>query len=121
MSAPTPIRHLFITLRRGLAGVREDHRAVIASLGLRKREQTVRRRNDPALRGAVEKVRRKRVLDRFFWGRLRGRGWTGARPEYYWTQRTYLRVPSEACCPECGLCLGPAHARFVSFAGGGGG
>lgn len=58
MSAPTtPIRHLFITLRRGLAGVREDHRAVIASLGLRRREQTVRRRNDAALRGAVEKVR----------------------------------------------------------------
>ena len=56
MSAPSPIRHLFITLRRGLAGVREDHRAVVASLGLRKREQTVRRRNDSALRGAVEKV-----------------------------------------------------------------
>jgi ribosomal protein L30 len=56
MSSPTPIRHLFITLRRGLAGVREDHRAVITSLGLRRREQTVRRRNDASLRGAVEKV-----------------------------------------------------------------
>ena len=56
MSAPQPIAHLYITLRRGLAGVRESHRAVVASLGLRRREQTVRRRNDASIRGAVLKV-----------------------------------------------------------------
>ena len=77
MAAPPPtIRHLFITLRRGLAGVREDHRSVISSLGLRKREQTVRRRNDAALRGAVEKVRGQgEIGDRG--GNARGRVCTG--------------------------------------------
>ena len=64
MSAPpSTIRHHFNTLRRGQAGVREDHRSVIASLGLRKREQTVRRRNDAALRGAVDKVKIGRGAD----------------------------------------------------------
>lgn len=54
--APPPIRHLVVTLRRGLAGVRETHRGVVASLGLRRRGATRRLPNTPSVRGAVETV-----------------------------------------------------------------
>lgn len=51
-----PIRKLVVTLRRGLAGVREDHAAVVAALGLRKRGSTVRLPNNASVRGAVAKI-----------------------------------------------------------------
>ena len=55
---PPPIRSLFVTLRRGLAGVRESHRAVVTDgMGLRKRERTVRISNNASNRGMIDKVR----------------------------------------------------------------
>jgi large subunit ribosomal protein L30 len=51
-----PIRKLVITLRRGLAGVREDHAAVVSALGLRRRGSAVRLPNNASVRGAVAKV-----------------------------------------------------------------
>ena len=60
-SPPPPIRSLFVTLRRGLAGVRESHRAVVTDgLGLRKRERTVRISNNASNRGMIDKVRAER-------------------------------------------------------------
>lgn len=54
---PPPIRSLFVTLRRGLAGVRESHRAVVTDgLGLRKRERTIRIANNASNRGMIDKV-----------------------------------------------------------------
>jgi large subunit ribosomal protein L30 len=52
-----PIRHLVVTLRRGLAGVRETHRGVVAALGLRRVGATKRLPNTPSVRGAVNTVR----------------------------------------------------------------
>lgn len=55
---PPPIKSLYVTLRRGLAGVRESHRAVVTDgLGLRKRERTVKIKNNASNRGMVDKVR----------------------------------------------------------------
>jgi len=45
-----------ITLRRGLAGTSERQRATIASLGLRKIDQTVEMANSPGLRGMIARV-----------------------------------------------------------------
>ena len=52
-----PIRALVVTLKRGLAGSREHHRAILASLGLRRRQQQVVQPNTSTVRGALDKVR----------------------------------------------------------------
>ena len=52
-----PIRALVVTLKRGLAGSREHHRAILASLGLRRRQQQVVQPNTSIVRGALDKVR----------------------------------------------------------------
>lgn len=52
-----PIKGLVVTLKRGLAGSRESHRAVLRSLGLFRRQQVVIQPNTSTTRGAIEKVR----------------------------------------------------------------
>lgn len=66
-----PVNSLFITLRRSLAGVRENHKGVIKSLGLKNRQQTVEKENLPWVRGAISKVGRQRIR-RSFVGSPRG-------------------------------------------------
>jgi ribosomal protein L30 len=56
-----PVRSLFVTLRRSLANTREQHVRVIESLGLRRREQTVEKPNNAAIRGAIDKVGGRQV------------------------------------------------------------
>jgi large subunit ribosomal protein L30 len=56
-TSPAPVRSLVVTLRRGLAGVRESQRGVVASLGLRRVGATRRLPNTPSVRGAVDAVR----------------------------------------------------------------
>lgn len=63
MSAPA-VQTLFITLKRGLAGVRHQHVRIVESLGFKYRQQTIERRNTPQIRGAIAKVLRDRVGDR---------------------------------------------------------
>ena len=53
------IRGLVITLKRGLAGSREQHRAILSSLGLFRRQQVVIQPNTAIIRGALDKVRRR--------------------------------------------------------------
>lgn len=54
---PPVVNTLFITLRRSLANTREQQVRIVRSLGLRKREQTVEKNNNAAVRGAIDKVR----------------------------------------------------------------
>ena len=56
MAAEQPIKTLFVTLRRSFAGTRESHIAVLRSLGLSYREQTVQVPNRASVRGAIDKV-----------------------------------------------------------------
>lgn len=49
-------RQLLVRLRRGLAGKREKHRAIVRALGLRRREQEVMHADTPQIRGMVAKV-----------------------------------------------------------------
>eukprot|EP00245_Coleochaete_scutata_P009719 TRINITY_DN3270_c0_g1_i1.p2 TRINITY_DN3270_c0_g1~~TRINITY_DN3270_c0_g1_i1.p2 ORF type:complete len:101 (-),score=16.43 TRINITY_DN3270_c0_g1_i1:616-918(-) len=49
---------LMVTLKRGLAGKRYEHRDVVASLGLKRREQTVEKNNNSTIRGMINKVKR---------------------------------------------------------------
>ena len=51
-----PVKTLYVTLRRSFAGTRESHIAIIKSLGLSYREQTVEVPNRASFRGAVDKV-----------------------------------------------------------------
>ena len=53
---PPPIASLFVTLRRGMAGVREHHVRIVESLGLKHREHTVELSNSASARGAIDKV-----------------------------------------------------------------
>ena len=55
------IKHLFVTLKRSFAGTRDTHINIVKSLGLRRREQTVQKANVASVRGAIDKVRLKRV------------------------------------------------------------
>jgi large subunit ribosomal protein L30 len=55
-----PVKTLFVTLRRSFAGTRESHIAIIKSLGLSYREQTVEVPNRASFRGAVDKVHASR-------------------------------------------------------------
>ncbi len=52
----TPIHHLFITLRKGRAGVREQHLKILDALGLKWRQQTIKAPNNASTRGAIDKV-----------------------------------------------------------------
>jgi len=45
-----------VTLVKGLRGTREDHRATVRGLGLRRREQTVELEDTPSVRGMINKV-----------------------------------------------------------------
>lgn len=45
-----------VTLVKGLRGTREDHRATVRGLGLRRREQTVEVEDTPSVRGMINKV-----------------------------------------------------------------
>ena len=56
MSAP--VSSLFVTLRRSLAGTRDQHVRILRSLGLWRREQTVEKVNNAGVRGAIDKARR---------------------------------------------------------------
>lgn len=53
---PPVIQSLFITLKRSLASTRDTHVRILKSLGLQRRQQTVERKNAPAVRGALQKV-----------------------------------------------------------------
>lgn len=55
MATPV-VESLFITLKRGMAGVRHQHVRIVKAIGLTYRQQTVERTNTPAMRGAVAKV-----------------------------------------------------------------
>ena len=57
-----PIHSIFVTLRRSFAGTRESHVRIVQSLGLRKRQQTVRLPNTATARGAIDKVRSSCML-----------------------------------------------------------
>jgi large subunit ribosomal protein L30 len=45
-----------VTLVKGLRGTREDHRATVRGLGLRRRQQTVEVEDTPSVRGMINKV-----------------------------------------------------------------
>lgn len=45
-----------VTLVRGLRGTREDQRACVRGLGLRRREHTVQVEDTPSVRGMIRKV-----------------------------------------------------------------
>ena len=51
------IEHLFITLKRGLAGKKTTHVKTAAALGLRGAWKTVVQPNNPAVRGAIDKIK----------------------------------------------------------------
>ncbi len=48
---------LRVTLKRGLAGKRREHRATARALGLRRTGQTVIKENSPEIRGMVQKIK----------------------------------------------------------------
>lgn len=50
------MKKLAITLKRSLIGRPEDQRRTVASLGLRKVNQTVTHNDNPAIRGMIQKV-----------------------------------------------------------------
>ncbi len=45
-----------VTLVKGLIGTRQDHRATVRGLGLKRRNQTVELVDTPAVRGMIGKV-----------------------------------------------------------------
>ena len=45
-----------VTLVKGLIGTKQDHRATVRGLGLKRRHQTVELIDTPAVRGMVTKV-----------------------------------------------------------------
>ena len=45
-----------VTLVRSVIGTREDHRACVRGLGLKRRQQTVEVEDTPAVRGMITKV-----------------------------------------------------------------
>ena len=48
---------LAITLKKSMIGFSRDQRRTVASLGLRKINQTVEHDDNPSIRGAIHKVR----------------------------------------------------------------
>jgi large subunit ribosomal protein L30 len=45
-----------VTLVKGLMGTKQDHRATVRGLGLRRRNHTVELQDTPAVRGMINKV-----------------------------------------------------------------
>lgn len=45
-----------ITLIKGLMGTKQDHRATVRGLGLKRRNQTVELIDTPAVRGMISKI-----------------------------------------------------------------
>jgi large subunit ribosomal protein L30 len=45
-----------VTLVKGLMGTKQDHRATVRGLGLRRRNHTVELEDTPAVRGMINKV-----------------------------------------------------------------
>lgn len=54
--ATTPAKTIKVTLIRGLIATKQEHRACVHGLGLRKRHQTVEIADTPAVRGMINKV-----------------------------------------------------------------
>ncbi len=48
---------LKVTLKRGLAGKRQEHRATARALGLRRTGQSVIKEDRPEIRGMIQKIR----------------------------------------------------------------
>jgi len=48
--------HLRITLKKGLIGTTQKHRQCVEALGLRRRHHTVIRKDNPIIRGLINKV-----------------------------------------------------------------
>ena len=51
-----PEKKLKITLVKSLIGKKRDHKATAYALGLRKRGKTVIHRDDPSIRGMINKI-----------------------------------------------------------------
>lgn len=49
-------KQLHITLKRSVIGRPEDQKATVATLGLKKLQQTVVHQDNPAIRGMINKV-----------------------------------------------------------------
>ncbi len=45
-----------VTLLKGLMGTKQDHRATVRGLGLKRRNHTVELEDTPAVRGMINKV-----------------------------------------------------------------
>lgn len=45
-----------VTLVKGIMGTKQDHRATVRGLGLRRRNHTVELEDTPAVRGMINKV-----------------------------------------------------------------
>ncbi len=45
-----------VTLVKGLMGTKQDHRATVRGLGLKRRNHTVELTDTPAVRGMIDKV-----------------------------------------------------------------
>jgi large subunit ribosomal protein L30 len=56
MSSGETGKKIKVTLLKGLIGTKQDHRACVLGLGLRKRHQTVEVPDTPAMRGMINKV-----------------------------------------------------------------
>jgi large subunit ribosomal protein L30 len=56
MSEPTTKKTLTVKLVRSVAGTRQDHRATVRGLGLRKLNSTRVLEDTPAVRGMINKV-----------------------------------------------------------------
>lgn len=69
-AAMTPVRSLFITLKRSFAGTREHHVRILQSLGLSYRQQTVEKPNAAHIRGAIDKVGEHAAWPVGLWRRL---------------------------------------------------
>lgn len=50
-------KKLKVTLVKSIIGTKQDHRATVRGLGLRRRHQTVELIDTPAIRGMINKVR----------------------------------------------------------------
>ena len=45
-----------VTLVKGLMGTKQDHRATVRGLGLKRRNHTVELEDTPAVRGMIDKI-----------------------------------------------------------------
>ncbi len=56
MGANNSSKTIKVTLVKGLIATKQEHRACVRGLGLRKRHQTVEVQDTPAVRGMINKV-----------------------------------------------------------------